>query len=378
MLDMKRVGEMYDSSIELGLPPVTFAIYDKRNLFPRSIVVDQVHRETGQLTTLEKLDDMAAAGLLAWAGGAGDDGTELGLPLYVPSRIGLFLELESKGWSAHDLRDFAEWEEWLIDDCVGDPDFSYEDNDVLLVARQVKSDISQLNTEIWGRLPIDQQPDGWVRNSWNGHLAEMETQDLEAKRARLESYLQRVERTDLASASERWRHHIQKSAFCIRFRDELIRAMLIGGDRKKLEAGFSPAVRFQGEHAVLPETDRLEDFGRVDWLQTLRYWRFLDDPDHFEIRLPGFLVTGGRVTFDPVLSPEGYARRFELFELAQYASVFNIVVGERRCAHCGKLLKREANKRRRYCSNGCSQASRQKTYRQRQKERILRRRSPGN
>jgi hypothetical protein len=376
MLDMKRIGEMYDSSVELGLPPVSFAIYDRRHLFPRSMVVDQIHREVGQLTTLDKLDEMAADGLLTWIGGAGEDGTELGLPLYVPSRIGLFLGLEAKGWAADDLRDIAEWEEWMIDDSVGDPELSYEDNDVLLVARQVSSDISQLNTEIWGRLPVDQRPDGWVRTTWNGSLAEIPTHELEAKRERLKVYLRRVESTDLTSSSKKWHHHIRRSAYCVRFRDEMIRVMLIGGDRKKPEAGFSPAVRFRGEHSLLPDTDRLEDFGRVDWVETLQYWRFLDDPDHFPIRLPGFVVAGGRVTFDPILSPDEYARRFELFSMADYLSVFNLVAGERRCAQCGKLLKREANKRRRYCSGGCSQAFRQKTYRQRQKAMILRRQTP--
>jgi hypothetical protein len=377
MFDVDKMRQMYDEGMRiLGQPPLSFALFDRRVLFPRSTVVEQIEQETGQRLTLSMLDDMAQAELFTWLGGAGGDDTELGVPVYVPSRLGLFAELEAKGWTRTELRDFTEWEEWVIDDCMADCDLSYEDNDVTVLARHVRHDLQNTNDEILGRLPADEQPPGWIRSFWSSELGKLATGDLNAKRDRLERYLRKVESTNLTTAPEQWRLHIGRNAFCIRFWEESVRTMLVMSDRRKLEAGFSPAVQFSGEHALIPNPENLEDFGQVDWDQTLGTWRFLEDPDHFPIRLPGFVLVGGKITLDGVLSPNEYAQRHDLFNLPEYLSVFRVVAGERRCAHCAKMLKPSASQRRRYCTPACSQAARQKAYRQRQKEAILRQRRP--
>ena len=62
MLDVEKLKHMYDSGIELmGQAPLSFALFDRRVLFPRSMVVDPVKRETGQRLTLATLDDMERA-----------------------------------------------------------------------------------------------------------------------------------------------------------------------------------------------------------------------------------------------------------------------------------------------------------------------------
>jgi hypothetical protein len=372
--DVAKLCEMYDEGIRLfGEPPLSFGLYDRRLLFPRSMVADQVRRETNQEVDSKRLDELARDGLFAWLGGAGDEGSELGVPLYVTSRIGLFLSLLARGWTKDELRDFADFEEWLVDDCVTDADLSYEDDDAAVVARHYRVDLTRLNDEIWSRLPIEQQPRDWHRTGWNGELAEVTTEELLKRRDSALASLERIKKTGREAESSRRKHRLGRAAFCLRFHEESIRVMLIAGDRAKLEAGFSPAVQFSGEHSLIPAPGKYEEFGRLNWQETLQAWRFLDDPDHFPLRLPGFTLVGGRVTLDSLLSAEEYERRTKLFELESYLSIYSEVVGERRCAHCRKLLKPSASARRRYCSKECSQAARQKAYRQRQKTAILRR-----
>src|SRR5687767_10571109 len=98
MFDVQKLKSMYDDAIKnWGQPPLSFALFDRRILFPRSMVAEQIECETGQRLSLEVVDEMERAGLFTWLGGAGTDGTELGVPLYVPSRIGLLAEREAQG-----------------------------------------------------------------------------------------------------------------------------------------------------------------------------------------------------------------------------------------------------------------------------------------
>lgn len=374
MWDMAKLQQMYDESItRFGVPPLSFALFDRRVLFPRSMVIEQIERETGQRVSLQALDGMATDGLFTWVGGAGPDGTDQGVPLYVPSRLGLLAKCASAGFGRGELRDFVDLEECVIDDCLADEDLPYDDDDCAVVARRDRIEIDQLNAEMWSRLPEVEHPKDWHRSSWNSELARLGTQELVERRERIETHLRRVEQTDLATAPQKWRRHLGRTAFCIRARDESIRALLIAAERAQLEAGFSPAVQFSGNQSVAPDSSVLEEFGVVDWPQTFRAWRFLDDPDHVALRVPGFVLVGGRITLTELLTGEEYGRRRELFRLDEYLEHFKEVAAGPRCSHCGKLLARSASSRRLYCSDECSQASRQKSYRRRQKATILRR-----
>ena len=116
----------------------------------------------------------------------------------------------------------------------------------------------------------------------------------------------------------------------------------------------------------------LEGFGSVDWHRTLRNPRFLDDPDRYVVRVPGFVLIGGRISLDTALAPDEYARRFELFRLPEYERVFESLVSDRRCAHCARRLQPKKGPSSLYCSSNCSAASRQKRHREKTKASILR------
>jgi hypothetical protein len=167
------------------------------------------------------------------------------------------------------------------------------------------------------------------------------------------------------------RHSVQ--AFHIRSKEEWVRVVTILGDRKKIEAGFGFAVQFSGQRSAFPQKDDFSSFGKVDWPRTLSNWRFREDPDHFPIRVPGFVLVGGKISLEELLPTALYSERIGLFRLADYVDQFNEAASGRRCANCSRILRKSTNDRRLYCSDHCSQAARQRSYRERQKSAILHR-----
>jgi hypothetical protein len=198
--------------------------------------------------------------------------------------------------------------------------------------------------------------------------------DLEADHDRLTKYIRRVEITDLATASDRWKHHLGRQAFGLRANEEMIRVICILATRRQIEAGFSQAVQFSGEKNVFRDKEDPQSFGKIDWGDTLKNRRLLDDPEHFPIRVPGFTLVGGKITLDALHPAALYEQRAEIFRLAEYVERFAEIAAEPRCANCSKVLMGKTNDRRRYCSDQCSQAARQRAYRERQKAAILRHR----
>lgn len=373
LVDEERLRQDYDEQVRLfGEPILRPGIYDRRVLVPRSAVPHVAERDAGMPLTLEHIDAMASDGLFTWLEGAGD-GTELGVPMYVAGRIGLFSRLRANGWNLAELRETAEWEEWLVDDCLTAMELPYVDDDASVVARKVGLWVKQLDDEAIGRRPREEWPEGWYRESSGGTPASLSDQELAETRARLARFLAKVERTDLATASEAWRHRISREAHVIRNSDEFVRIIVIHGDRAKLEAGFSVGVTLTGHKCFpFPEAGDLEGFGIVDWHGTLKNPRFLDDPDRYIVRVPGFVLIGGRISLDTALAPDEYARRFELFRLPEYQRVFESLVSSRRCAHCARRLQPKKRQASLYCSSNCSAAARQKRHRERAKARILR------
>jgi hypothetical protein len=368
LFDDAVLDQMYDESQASGTPPLGFSLVDARVLFPRSMVLGVITGETGEELSADELDQFERDRLFKWLSGAGDGGCELGVPLYIPSRIGLCAKLLRNGWPLDEVRDFVEWEEWLVEDALS-VDLSYEDDDRKLVAREIRFQLERINDEIWSRVPAD-QPSGWEQRSWHSELQRQSLPELEAERDRLERYVGKLAATDLTS-SDRWRHHVGRQAYRMRARDEFVRVATILGDRKKVEAGFSFGVQFKGEHSVFPDREKPESFGMVDWARTLLYPRFLDDPDRFAFRLPGLAVVGGKVLLDDLLPSDVYQSRVDLFRLTEYVTHFKEIAASPRCANCARVLPRRASQRRLYCSDQCSQAARQRTYRERQKAAVL-------
>jgi hypothetical protein len=377
MLGHSQLMKVYDEWMErFDEPPISFALFDNRVLVPRSMVPEWVERETAEVVSLERLNDMEAAHLFTWRGGAGDDGTEVGVPLYVPGRIGLLASLERKGWTPIELQDYAEMENAIVEDCIEQDNF-YDENDAVIVARQARADLANVNSEIWGRLPVDAQPAGWHRRSSSSILAALTTEELTAKRKAIEAFVDRVESTVLATAEPRWRRQLARAAFGLRSRGETVLALLVCGDRAEMRAGYSSAIWLSGAETLVPDSTDPAAFGRIDWKHTLHHWRFLNDPDRYPLRVPGFVLIGGKITLDGLPTPEDYEKAHRLFNLAEYLRLYKEVAGDRRCAHCTGLLKVSAGPRCRYCSPRCGRASRQKLHRQRKKAQILRSRSAG-
>ncbi|GEM_PF-4446842 len=377
MLDHAELMKAYDEWMRtLDTPPISFALFDNRVLVPRSLVPEWVKRETAEVVSLERLDEMEAAHLFTWRGGAGDDGTELGVPLYLPSRIGLLASLQRKGWTSLELQDYAEMETAIVEDCL-EQDNIYEENDAVVVARQAREDLADVNSEIWGRSPVGAQPAGWHRRTWSSILTALTTEELTAKRKAIEGFVERVENTVLATANPKWQRRIARAAFGLRSRGETVLALLVGADRAEMRAGYNSAIWLSGSQTLVPDSNDPAAFGRIDWKHTLHHWRFLNDPDRYPLRVPGFVLIGGKITFDGLPAPEDYEKAHRLFDLAEYLRLYKEVAGDRRCAHCTALLKVSAGPRCRYCSPRCGRASRQKLHRQRKKAQILRSRSAG-
>ena len=373
LFDLEKAGEHYDFCFDaFGQPPVVnLALFDRRVLSPRTDLASWVEREAGLTLTAADLDKLEGEGWFSWIVGAGENGDGLGVPLYVPYRIGLCSKLRSRQWSDEEILDFVHWEEWVVEDTCDD--LPYEDDDAKLVLMEYADRLKQLEIESTSRLPQEQQPPEWRRPSYSSEIArlsDVELRDL-AEHRRVIAWL---ENRDLAKVSPKVRREIGRRAYQLRSWYEGVRFLAVAEDRNRVEAGFSTHVFFTGEHKLICEPNDLEGFGTIDWYNTLRSWRHQNDPDNWPIRLPGFVCVGGELRMPVALSPTEYSRLHDLFRLTEYAQTFAELISNRRCGHCDKRLPKEAGERRLYCGPKCSQASRQKRYREREKADVLRNR----
>src|SRR5437016_5304511 len=113
------------------------ALFDKRVLMPLDQLSECVASETGHSIAEEKLNNWRDAGLFPVLP-RDDDPTDPGFPLYVPSRVGVLLDLERAGWTPAELRRVAQIEEWTIDEVLTTDELTYEDDDVRLVSTEVQ------------------------------------------------------------------------------------------------------------------------------------------------------------------------------------------------------------------------------------------------
>jgi hypothetical protein len=312
-------------------------------------------------------------GVFSWLHGAGD-GRDLGVPLYVPYRIGLCRKLRRYGWTWEEIRELVEWEEWTVTDMV-DGDLPYEDDDRLIVLNEFRERLVMLESEFVTRLPTDERPAGFTSSWWTSDIKALSNAELKADLEDHRAMVRRLESIDLISALATTRREIGRRAYQLRNHYEGVRLLSVVRDRTLYESGVSPHVRFDGPRQLIGDPARLESFGTINWQDTLQSWRILNDPDHAPVRLPGVICVGGTVLMPNVLTPDEYAERHSVFFcLSEYTEVFRELVSDRRCQHCGKRLPKLASERRLYCNASCSQANRQRRHRIREKEAILRRR----
>ena len=374
MFDVAKAGEEYDYFMDHfgSPPPVGLRRFDRRLLIPRAQVPEWVRRESGEAVSPVELDVLEGEGVFSWLHGAGD-GRDLGVPVYVPYRIGLCRKLRGDGWSSDEIRELVEWEEWTVTDMV-QGDLPYEDDDRLLVLGEFQERLVMLESEHITRRPADKRPVGWTPAGWSSDIKALSDGALAADLEDHRAMVRRLESVDLNSASAKIRREIGRRAYQLRNHHEGVRLLSVVSDRTLYETGFSPHIQFDGPRQLIGDPDRLESFGAINWRETLRSWRILNDPDHAPVRLPGVICVGGTVLMPNVLTSDQYAERYNVFRLSEYAEIFRKLVSDRQCQHCGKRLPKRASERRLYCNGSCSQANRQKRHRLREKEAILRRR----
>jgi hypothetical protein len=87
---------------------VSFGLFDRRKLWPVSQLASAVEAETGHRISESDLRQFETDGWYVPLPLEGDGSTR-GVPLFIPSRIGLLLDLRARGYLANELRSFAAW-----------------------------------------------------------------------------------------------------------------------------------------------------------------------------------------------------------------------------------------------------------------------------
>lgn len=336
MIDLKAADEMFEAGMtSFGAPPV-LAFCNRAVAAPLSWLPGMVRNETEEDLSEDRVLDLISAGWIPDVPASDGDGP--GVPLYVPSRVGLFLQLERQGYAPEELRAVAEYEEGMIDGMLAADDLEYIEDDRELLMRHLRSEI-----EAWERretLPDDRK------------------ERLERNRRVLE----RMESGSLTADSSEMRRHWAKTAFRIRMLDESIRFHLLCGDRRKVQNGYSPMILFGHEDWTGPGEGT---FKEIIWAPTVdRPWTTTDGVE-VPLRVPGFFLRGGEITTSRTLSPPEYQRLWCEHNLDGYRSAYAEIHDLRLCRHCREALPEGADPRRIYCDDRCRDAARQKRWRRR-------------
>jgi hypothetical protein len=328
----ESIEKMYEAGIS------SFGIFDRRILLPVEQVAMAVEAETGAKVSESNLHEFAADGWYAplplpW------DPSARGVPLFIPSRIGLLLDLQARGYGRHELRSFAAWEDYWIDN-FGDLYLDYEDDDVKLLLRDLR----------------DRYASAESRLEFSKESVELEHAKEELESARIQiSKLEKLRGNPLPPSLQ---ERIKRAAFFVRALEEGIRVTFVEKDRAQCRAGFSPFVYF---HRYEWSAARGHVFGSVDWYATLSSpWI---EECSIGIRVPEFLFDYDRVTTVKPLIPSAYRKAWVERNLDGYFEALAKLRGEQRCLHCQSLLAKDRNSRQRYCSDPCRSAAKQRRLR---------------
>jgi hypothetical protein len=365
------IDQMYDFAVAQYGQPLTTFLFDKRYLLPLEHVPGAVLKECEEHLEPWRIPDLQAAGWFIPLHGAGANSDQDGLPLYVPSRIGLFLELERRGWGPEELRDFARHEENLIDQVLTSEELSYEDDDQALLVRRAFEELQQLEDERIYRLPEDERPKGWWGSGRSSTTMAMDTVTLEAAITKQRHVHGRLGDIPWTRRSPESREQLARHAHRIRILDETIRVSMLNQDREQVRAGFSRAIQFTGQYNIFgPFTT---DHRTICWPLTLRDPWGAEAVEDMVLRLPGVILRGSSMTMTPMLTPAAYAERWDQYALAEYLHLCRQVQHERCCLHCQTPLPPAGVGTKRYCDENCRNAARQRRYRANRKRQILRR-----
>ena len=344
MIALEFVDKLFDAC-----PQLQFWIFNKRVLLPLTQLPEAVAKETGQTISEGELRIRAGQGWFPLLPGAGDDGTEEGSPLYVPSRIGLFLKLQKEGYSTDELRVVAEYEEGLIDNVLVTHELTYADDDleVLLLHNQERVDSLEQCFDSDGTR-IDQTPE-----------IEKARRDLDIIiRLRAEGVPDRLSKT------------IARQAFRVRAFNEWLRLELLDHERTKIAAGYSPFVRCLSESWSKDQGFR---GGPIRWPDTVHSAvAFGEKSEAVSIRIPGVLLRDDRVIPTRTLRPGEYSQLWKEHDLDGYLKCWADLRGERRCLNCLGALPEDSDERKRFCSEKCRNAAKQRRHRERNPDSVER------
>ncbi len=326
-----------------------FGVFDKRVLLPLSQLPDHVLGETKEVLARERVDELLEGG---WVPRIGlEDGRELGFPLYVPSRVGLFLELERQGYSPAELRAIASHEEEYIDNILATEDFAYIDDDREALLNEWRHELPVFEARLAHVLGQKKQPTGYET-----------PEELNQQIGRLRRSIDFLESHPEESMSAEQKEKTTRMAHRVRFFHEYLRVMLVNHLRDQVRAGYSPYLHFR---SASWQSDGPPVFGPVLWELVL------DGPWTWEgdvpIRLPGLQLKGDQVIHTRVLRPAEYEDCWKRYDLDHYFRLLARRRGERRCPQCHALLPSGTHELRQYCSPECRGNAKMQRYRDRQR-----------
>lgn len=363
MIDPEFANQMYDWSMKEWGQPIALAVFDKRTLVPLEQLGEFVQRESGKAVPESVLRTYVDERLIPVLPGAGPDRDQLGFPLYAPSRIGLFVDLQDQGYSLAELKKIAEFEESMIDCVFTVDDLAYEDDDVQLLLAHAQEQVENCSCRL-RQLTDPERP--LPSDNRAADTAEAEER-LASARAAIEA-LNSIVPERLTDAR---RDKIARAAFQVRMLNEVIRNTSLESDRAKVRAGYSPWVLFQSESTSWVDGKPIHTFGRIMWDATVRDGFVLDEKDGAGVRLPGLHLVGTRVTLTDGVSPTDYEHRWREYDLEGYFQARAKLLAKRACLHCSRALPDGADQRKRYCNERCRQSAKQKRFRNRHPEKVI-------
>ena len=357
MIDMEMVDKFFDASLAItGQTPGAF-LFDRRFLMPFSRLPGAIQNETGRTVTEEALHRFLESGWFQRYEGAGEAEDELGVPLYVISRIGLFLDLrDEQRYSDEELRDFAEYEDGFVETVLTTDELAYEDEDLREVVRHIEEDLSHVDLDLRRSERIRDADDVQIIGP---APTRSERAALEKRKSGIERALRRYRAIDWETLPDDARLEISRLAYRIRCFNDVIRLMMIEQDRGRVRAGFRARMKIRDESFGLG----VYEHGQVNWHATVYSSWFLENPER-RLRVPGAIIEGLNVTLTGSPAPAEYDRLWREHDLEEALKLTAEIREQRICPNCLAPLA-GADPRRVYCKEACRHSAKQKRYRDR-------------
>jgi predicted nucleic acid-binding Zn ribbon protein len=145
---------------------------------------------------------------------------------------------------------------------------------------------------------------------------------------------------------------------------------MVQADRNKALAGYSPFV-----HCSSSSWSQSDGFkgGPILWKLTVQTAATYSTTSEIApIRVPGFVLRGDHVLPTRTLRPTEYTRLWKERNLDTYLECLSELLGERRCLNCSATLPVAAGEHKRFCSERCRNAAKQRRHRERNPEAVQR------